>query len=939
MRRLFRVLFVAVLFTLVAVPFAGAVTWQFQHMQMFPQFTSDASATVLVANVSDSEGKPINPDRCLQSANDDINIVWRYPAMSEADRMDYVNGTTSWWYNHTLRPQRDQVNITLQAGGTCNDVSPDDPVRKNVSFRPDGNLSINTLTDLSGEHGEGDTISVRWNATNDSDMHGEDNGFEPGANLSYRLYTVDGRVNRSGSVQDGSITVNQDHFAADITLPEHGGLYILAVNASNTSMNFQHPFGGAAVPVDVVSKLRGNVVVNRTDVHCRAGDPLFCEKGGVVEVWFHERLETPERVEVTVRNGSDTYTTMDLSRWNDTAWNGSFHLSADLATDTYGHKLLVEANASDQFSQFMDTTLVNVSRFRVFESTQAFVQVGSVINLYAGPVTPFTEVPIAEGNMSTVEFSVKNSNGVFVYNDTLNAPFSDDAYDENAQMFVTEYAVPQDAPTGTYTVETVQTDVYGVTQTTSFTFTVLDSDSAETSIVIQSVNGTDRMKLTPVFTGPGNHTATVTLNNSADVAAKLNVSVSGNLTNRSTVSPGDPVQFAAGEVKTATFNFSLPKTGFYDGDITFHVYGDAVVAYNTTLPTNLSVTPLPEEPSTPSCAFRNGSLCVSPTLIDAEVTTEGNHSIQLTLWNEEETNVTLTPQGNISTLLTARNVSLAAATTEQANMTFTATADDDGYYAGVVRVASGTAQVDVPVQLVVDAGTEQQTAFTVSPDITDLGTFVTGEPLAVSITITNTGSTTISSLSVSAPQLGISAQRSVTLTPGESQSMQMEGTAPGFSGDTTATITVTTSTDVSNTTTVSVTTVRNYTADFNRYTADVERYRGVLQNASGNHPGIRENVSALETAIQDGKAAMDAGNYDTAERHFDRAQQIQQSLGPAINEIQRTTEEERGGGANIPVVPIVVALVILLVIGVILYLSLVPEEEGDMDFSRPPPRR
>lgn len=893
---------------LLLVPLVGAQTWSFQDAFVEPDPGSNGTEGVVAVNVTDEDGDPVSPDHCSS-----VNIVYDYETGQNDVRMVYA-GIPGWYYNDTLVYNQSDSDLSITISGTCDGTQTGSGNTQSVGFTPAGNISVDLLTDVSRRFIAEETVPVEWNATNHT------GGFENRSNLTYRVRTFGGDVLRRGNVSGGGVTVGDDRFSAEVQMPFERGRYVLVADARNDSLPYLAPWGGTAAVLDVDPRLRGETLLRPANDRCRMDGGLRCEKGGSVNVLFHEEYGTATEVNATITGGQNNYTELELQRYNDTYWNRSFHIDRDINTTRYGFGLTARVNATDGNVTVQPEASLALENFTILEATQPFVVRGSTIDLVAGPVFPFSELPVPVNNVSTAEITVRNTTGGIVKALDLEAPFTGDVYDGGKQLFEVPYSVPRDADTGDYEVYFEVEDVFNVSVNTTYTFRVLKEGSAETSIVLAGVDGeVGRDRLNETVGAPGEHRFTVLLNNTADSPALVDVYFTGDLSGRSEVDADQPISFSANQLRNPGLNFTLDEKRSYLGTVKFHVHGSEVSEYNLTMDANLTVTS--------SCSEQNGSICVLDSRMNRQIDTAGDYALAVDVRNTgpEEVTWSVTHSGNITDLLSSDTVTVGSGQRQRIHLNFTADFGDAGVYTGTTTITNGSRSVDLPARIRVNTSTGAISA-TATPSA--LGSFVDGDPVDVTLEITNTGNVPVESLRTQAPEVGIIEEENVTIQPGDNITRTYSGTAAQTNGQATITVELTTDRGARAEAEFTYKGFRDYGQAFDDLQDDIDGLRTDLANRTGNKTEAENALDSAARLIDEGEQAWADGDYSEAQSKYTEAVENREAADQAIADLGTGGgDDDGGGGGGLPIVPILVVLIILAVVGAVLYLSIVPEEE------------
>jgi hypothetical protein len=959
----------ALSFLLLFIGTASAVPWTITDSFYTPTTVSNNSEVVTIMQVTYTQGGTTyypGPEECSS-----LNIQYNYNT-TENQPMAYIPESQGYFYANLSVRSSDTV-IDLFAEGTCDGVSADDTATDSVTFDPDRNLSVRVLNRTHHRTFlEGSTYTMRVNVTNQT-------GFEPDDRIDVDWNLMNWTEH---SVASGSLSEQDGYYSTDITIPDPSErFYYLNITAENTTaVGYQNATGGTARVLSVERQLAGNISLNNTAGECNDA-VTRCEKSAVLNTTFNATRATADNVTAWVHGNGNNLTTFNYS-WDDSTelWEQNFTIPADLNTTTYGDELTVTAHAKNSLSATTATRDLNVSSFRLIEETASYVFQGNEIDLVFGPVAEFTGIPIERALIDSFNVSVDYPNGTELMNDSIgmNDSISDTNYLQQQRLLRYGAQIPSGSPTGTYNFRADVTDIFGDTRNDTFTFNVYSSGDEESDVnvidISSAINDLDSTEeIEKQFEETGDKSGSIVLRNdgteSGTVRVHLSESLGGLTTYDVSYLSGPPIDLEPDSAAELEFNFSLSEEKQYTGEITFMVEG-SVIQYNRTLPVNFTVGEQLD------CAHENGSLCVEDEDAIQKMTTSES-TISLRVSNgDNATNISYGFEGNLSDILTDGDQEFEENEVTDLEIPVSVSADDNGFYTGNITVSNDRNEmVRVPAEINVSIAAGEINVTAPSPD---LGTHMPGDTVTFDLDITNTGGTDLSNITVTSSDLGLTHEVRtddgdwITLGPDEETTTTVELDTSGLGGtdrgeNNPVTLNVISGSGVESTVEVRIVVREDLNDDIASYQDQISTFRDQVETIRQNQGGtdvsnIQSQITDMEAAVTNAEEALAAGNYDEATSQLNTASDLESQIQTSIENAQATGGGQNGGqnndtqtgdpgdgqdpstgngggGGGLPILFIVIVVILLAVVGVILYLSLVPEEsEKTGQFGSPPPR-
>lgn len=930
----------------VLVPVVGA-TWTLDEAHFFPEYSAQSADSVLTAHALDNTGEVIAPSHCA-GENDFIEFRYNYDEPVNIP-LTYAERPYGWYFDDEIVVNASDTQFELFVNGVCNGVSGNDNTFVNLTDRGhavDGDFNVEFLTRVKDGYWEEEEELFYWNVTR-TDQVGIQ--FVDDANLSYRLYQPHASLVLEGEMEgfgSDEVTRQGKNYSAEVEFPTGGGWYVLSVIALNNSFQAeQNPYGGAAKMIWVrPTYLEGEGNIHAPTETCQPLSPssadepsVDCEKGAEIEVSFSEHYAQASYVNVTVRgskqDSNDAYNEFALERWNSTYWNGTFTIPEDFDTGAYGSQVEFEIRGVNRFvrngeiekSEVETSEMVNLSSFKILESTAPFVKLGNTIDLVFSPATPYTENPIPADLFSDLQIQVVNGTGASIYGASYSYPFNE-IYEAESQLFSDSFKIPFNASTGVHTARVTMTNTFGVSKTQEFPIKILDSDASEQPVVVVAAGGVvNSDNITKSYRLSGRQKEKVLLRNLGSETATVEMTFTGDLEDVAKSIGKRTASIPAGQQHVFSANFTLMESGTYEGDMVFNVTGSNIPGYTIDVPVSLTV----------DCRYILDTFCIREADIHKEITEAGEHVLSFVVRNDAQFSESfdITAQGDITRFLGSqpREYGLEAGNTSRINISFNVPSYESGFYNGTLILATfgNNLALDSSIDVLIDQG-----KIDVSVAQQDLGQFVTGETVPVTLLVNNTGTKRIESVDVSSDDLGLSAGETVDLASREGVVLKYNGSAPsisstGSSEDVTASISVTPNTGNARTADVDLTVYPNYGPRIQTMLQEVEQLERELSNRTGaGKSDIGSDLESIRIALENANRDWERGYYGAAERKVSRAQEDKRQAEAAVSQLSTPGGGDSGGSPVGPfILPMAIILILFAISGIILYLSIVPEDE------------
>jgi len=481
---------------------------------------------------------------------------------------------------------------------------------------------------------------------------------------------------------------------------------------------------------------------------------------------------------------------------------------------------------------------------------------------------------------------------------------------ENQGHFQRTIDIPVDAETGIYQMNVEVTNIYNYTITETFDFEVTE---------IQQTFNIEEDEVQETVNKTGEHSFNLTFENQINSETNISTEVSGDIENFTIVNEAENISLGPEETKNVTLTFAIDYVDQYDGEIKFT---DKDANYNTSLEVDLNRN---------ACSYRNGSICVIGSDLNASSDEKADITKEFELINFGEKNesysFSLSLFGNVTDHASLENNQTVLNTgndTEEFNMTYAVTTP--GFYTGTIMITNGPDGLSIPMSL---NSTVEPTDLNIDvSENVDLGEMQESDSASTDIEVESTGNVDISSIEISSEDYTVSAD-STSVSPGSTETITVE-----FSDITVESgqLTVTAETG-SDSTTETVSVSATIIPDYEQKASELEDRIIDLDSRVSSDSEYQTDLNDVQSSVSDLKSAYRQGNYERAET---LNTQIENNLDSLERDIAASTEPEPtnprpqpdDSGGGIPIIPIAGIIFVLLVVGFVGYTS-IEFEEGD----------
>lgn len=895
----FPVLIVTVLATLVFASNVSAFTIQTLDEPYSMEVTSNLENSTRIVNVT-NEGEPVDEETIVEG----FDFYYTYDSFTD-QKADMEHLSKSYWYtggeyNYTdvIQDVSDQPEINYVLNET---TGTQDKFNSSENFTV-GNYSIELLSDKESSLPPGETANFRINITDKWNN-------EPETGATANIYFTNGSYTHK--IQDLGNQDGSEYYNNIVDVPDvYDGRYVVHINASNPDDPINNSNGSFSMPVKTEPPMEGEILSLESD-GCEYEDGnASCERESDVYTEYNTTGETPveTNLHLNVYNQSSGEWQERLSMEMD---NSSGIYSADfnfpnLNTSEFSDQVQLVYNATGTETSAVETLMVDVAEYQTRFGAASSARQGGSYDLELG-----FEGEISSRALPREDFDAR----INVYNtseDEINylENFTLEDMDFNSGIFQRDVEIGSEWSEGQYSIYVNAENSYGVNRTSTDNF------------YVQSVNRTfnlsgdiDETRITG-----RNYTGELTVENIGSSEIDLYANFSEELSNITFLDNKSSIQVDGEEELTLEPVFNMTDTEEVEGEITL-----SDVGFNESVDVEFNL---------PECDYRQNSVCVE-TLDDLNVSADENGDVNRSIrtyyiaseGSQELVSSNIT--GNISDVMSVDPESAVMnSSTNQIIKDLTYSVSGPGYYSGSVNVN----QTSVPVELQSTAEAQEITFETDSS--IDLGTVTGSETLSYDLDVENTGSMPIEDLDLESDEMTLVSD-SIELSAGETETVSLEISDIESGGTITATAS---NQQYESTSTIDVS--AEVIADYIERASTLRERIDELQSQSPDSESQNTlntaslNVSEIENAYQ-------AENYDEAESIYEatdqKVSQVRSDLDsqepsepnqpeepPAPGETDPS--EEQGSGNSIIILAVV--LFLLLIIGFVVYTSVIPEK-GD----------
>ncbi|MCJ7450611.1 MAG: hypothetical protein MUP58_02620 [Candidatus Nanohaloarchaeota archaeon QJJ-9] len=937
----------------------AAADWSIDNKYFLPDQVTNQSQGIVVFQVNNQYGNPVNPEDCNSTS-----VWYKYPTPTQENTYtaEHIKNSEGYYYgNITATTLNETVNVEA-VGAECEGFSRGDAL-STASISPKNNITLELLNQTGeGLYLEGENYSLQFNSTYNET-------FYENATVEWGIYNHTGYLETSGGTNNST----SYYYNNSVKMPEEGGLHFLRINATNNSAaSFENPEGGTAIPFQIETHLEGDLIVNNTEGGCNT-DTTRCEKGATLDLYFNEDSNKATNVSVNVTGNSSEIWSGELNEEDDGLWKTSYDVNKTLNVTRYTRTLDINLTAESDLSNYSTSKQVELTPYNISErGTSTSVSKGSEFDIEFQTIYPYSGMPLEKDQMDQFYVEMSYPNGSQLFNDTVgeNGDISDEYYSKDSQSFLYSYSIPDNCTIGDYSIIIRSKGVYGAEETKEFQTYVYEPSEEDSNLIVKdissSISSSDSTeKAEKEFKSTGLKEGNVVIVNNGTEPAIYNITYKSDfsgITNSKAEFAGSmhelPAVIYPERQHIVKLNFTLDERTDYVGGLVFEVEGNTY-QYQRTVDVNFSF----QEEET--CKLKNGTLCLYSQSVDRYYNTTGEKLLNVVVENQDGNNTTVeaNPQGNLSSIIEKKEEEITAQSNTSFSFHINGVAENNGVYQDNITFidsSNNTINLSTSIEMDVPEG-----SISAGPLYSkDLGTVVKGEAFEFPIQINNTGDRTVQNITISSNDLNIDSEIKeneiyVSIEPEGSVNHTLTIdtdtiAAESHTGDSEAEFKVTSSSGVSDSFQVSLVVKRNLTEEFDSLestASDIEdRIVGLTNVSEDEIKDLNDTLESVRDKISRAKTAWGNKNYERADTVLSKAEEDSSGLQSTLDEVESSdtgggedeqngegTDSKDGEGGINPML-IILPLIILGVVGVVVYLSLVPEEEEGSEGPKFPTR-
>ena len=897
------------------IPFASA-TWNIQ-VKSFPQSLSLNAQGVLWANITDSSGKPINPENCSQYAV-------TYNDSKTVKTMNFIgNGIWIAEYATNSLP----VNVLVVSGqGNCYGTFDSGSATESLPSWQSLDISILNFPSVLPK---GKSVTIEANVSYNGNVTKNGNVYLKILDLKTDSVKLQDKMNYSNG-----------KYVKTISIPKTLSNFSLSVNAS-AAINGSTLSGANGKLFYTVENLEGIVNISGPENKCNS---IGCELGSRVYVNYTEQIGKPDYVEVVVW-GNKIIKELNLTNYtlnNLTIWKNNFLIPKDFnlsnaikSGDNYS--INVNITAKNKLVSRTYSKTLYLYTFIIHPISKYYVSRGESLDLGFEVTTPISGIHLNKNDLSEFNVSiyyVNKNNLISVKNYTINdTTYSDDIFHIN-------YTVPPDTATGSYEVICNALDIYGHKPRYSIpaVFDVVEQVNSGPIII-------NRTSINQIFYGPGIYKEYLLFNNTDNNRVIVRPIVLGNISKilfgKFVLDENDPsvdsdyvIEGHNKKVFVLGYNITNESLRKYTGTLVVRVFSDlqgTVEKSRAEIPLSVKI----------SSNMSNGNLSINVNKISLIYSDEGSYTKNISVLNlgHSKINVSVSIEGNVSeiTSVNPNFFELNGSSIKYVIFTQTVDSSDNGYYKGYYVFNSSENQIKVPVEATVDISGVIKGKLKVNLiGNGSLGLIVKGDVVNFTANIRNIGEVNLTDFSVSSATgtnpFSSPDFKNLELLPGKNKTVTISLKTDVLpEGSQTRKIVISASPDAQNFTQISLKIITNYKDKFLSLNNSIDLFNEDLKNINSselisNKTQVKIKLVNLSLLINQGVAEWNLKHYNKSKSIYRDATKLKNEISSDILSLKNYVPSPSPAKppSNKKVLVFVFVLIILIVVGIIIYLSIVP---------------
>ncbi|WEL19434.1 hypothetical protein [Candidatus Nanohalococcus occultus] len=690
--------------------------------------TGNNSSTIqTVRLVNDAEGEPITPANFTSKEDFEYNYSGNISSMEHLQ-----NG---YWYANLTTIQE---NTTIEYQLVRSDGS--STIEENLTETLDvGNLSVELMNDFNGYVKPGEDVRLQANVTDTWNDTNEDDA-------TVEAYVTNGTW--TGKLGKLGYSPSTEEYSLQVEMPDHANSsYIIHINASASGQGYNKPYGSTSDVFDTYPRSTGKIAYLNASSGCDNSSFFTeCGRNAEIETGYNmtafEASDVELAVKAPLKNG--TMRTLDtFSMDENSLWETEFQLP-ELNTSKYQEKVSMVYNASVNEDQLLTRYNVTYIDYRLSDASENSVQQTEDFLMRFSIEEPFTGNAVDLSEMEEVNATIYDPNGDIFRNYSI----GEISFFSNTGFYGKNVYFSRDAENGTYRLNVTTTDSYNSTKSFEQPFNVGEVSS--------TFNTTDEIEFE--FMDLLEHERMFNVTNQKSANLTLNVTLSEELENVTTVNGGENLSLNASETENFTVVFDPVNKTDIDGEITLT---DETAGFSEEIDVEIGE---------PACGLIDGRLCVNSGEW-MNVTASERGTVEESFWVQDprEGNLSVTlAEDDTADVFTVSPSGFELNESQEVNVSFDV--QEPGNFTGAITVSSEN--YSVTVQTFLESNVQSLEAAVNVPNSIDLGTVTTGESVTRTITVDNTGDLEVYSTQVQSSTFDVSTENT-TIPAGQSRELDL----------------------------------------------------------------------------------------------------------------------------------------------------------------------
>jgi hypothetical protein len=907
---------VTIILSILFLSSSAAAAWTINDLDdpYSKDIISKGNQTVQVIEVLDNNDDPVN-----ESGMSDHELEFLYNDTEGEDMEHLENG---YWYakfdaKHNLTDREIEYEL-IENSPSAEEINKTETLTS-------GNLTMNLETNLDTTFKANEETTVEVEI-----VDSYNGGIEEDATVD--IYFTNGSWT-SDPVELG-YNSNRESYRSLVQVPSnYNSTYVSIINATVSGASYQNSEGSIASVTEVYPNEFGEITELSTDGSGCNNSSFFqsCERDTEIDVGFNVSLFSSSRTDLELYKVDEDdgewveHDTMSMTE-NSGIWEASFEYP-DINTSQYDSKLVMRINSTIDGDIFTLTRNISSKSYKIRDKSEPTAYLGDNYQVKASFVKFHSLEPLNSSRFNEAFFTIRRPDDTVFENFTL----SEMDYRESSGLFVNSVDIPVEAENGSYSTEMKAWNIYDHYKNLNSGFTVEDIQSTF------EVNDSIEMDINKTKV----YNTTLELEGKSDSDKVVTFEYHDDIENFTEVNDGEDIHINGSETVETEVEFNISYVDDYSGSIKFM---DEDVSYNSTVDVELDA---------PVCDIRDEALCMQRNDEWVNITADERgyqtEYVELIYLGDEDGGfVSSDVSGDIFDYLSVDPFSFSVTHSQDIELNYSV--EDRGEFLGEVNFTTSDDNGFITLGTKLDSNVEQRNAsISVSGD-TDLGEVQSGSDSSLTVQVENTGDVMVDSITASSPTYQVLATDQ-TISTGETADVDLDFTSvTAEEGE--VTLDASTSEGTASDSITVTATVNEVEVDYESKISDLRgRINELSARASSNE--LTTQIEDLRLELSELRSQYEEGNIEAAEDRYDRMSSDLNEIEAEINSAEPNQDEsgtdgqegtqtepteptepsepDQDGGGGI-VIPLIVALLVILIAGFVVYTSYIPEE-GDPLYS------